>query len=112
MARELTGAKHGLNAEAAPHELDDTSAIAAIDADIPDPFDGVRIRYADSGGSQEPVILLDQSLAGERATRSRRSGPRLPSTPACSPSTCRASAHPNAETISCLRERWAGSWPS
>ena len=50
---------------------------------------------------------------GRRAcTHSRRSGPRLPSTPASSPSTCRGSAHPNAETISCLRGRWASSWPS
>ena len=52
-----------------------------------------------------------QSLAGEPATRSRRSGPPSRSTPACSPSTCRGLAHLNAARTSCLRERWAGSWP-
>jgi pimeloyl-ACP methyl ester carboxylesterase len=70
-------------------------------------------------GSGMPIAAAHTSgrscspVPGRRAcTHSRRSGPRLPSTRACSRSTCRGSAHPNAERTSCLRERWAGSWPS
>ena len=53
----------------------------------------------------------DEPLAGEPVRVRARCGRRSPSTPGCSPSTCRGSARPSAETISCPRARWAGSWP-
>ena len=51
-------------------------------------IDGLRIRYADSGGGQEPHVPADKSLAGEHLRVHADVGERSPSTPACSPSTC------------------------
>ena len=49
--------------------------------------DGVRIRYADSGGSHEATILLTSPWP-ESVYAYARMWARWPSTPACSPSTC------------------------
>ena len=74
-------------------------------------IDGVKIRYADSGGSAEPTLLLTSpwpesvyAFAPMWATLAERA--RLFA------STYRGSAHPSAAMTSSLRERWAGSWPS
>jgi pimeloyl-ACP methyl ester carboxylesterase len=52
LARELTGAKDGPNAEAA---LMATTTNLRVDFRT---VDGIRIRYADSGGLGEPAVLL------------------------------------------------------
>ena len=74
-------------------------------------IDGVRIRYADSGGSQEPTLLLTSpwpesvyAFAPMWATLAEhaRAVRRL---------TCPGSGHPSAARIFCLPARWAGSWP-
>ena len=49
-------------------------------------IDGLTIRYANSGGANETTLLLT-TVAGERV-RVRAGGPRWPSTPDCSRSTC------------------------
>ena len=73
-------------------------------------IDGLRIRYADSGGSKEPVVLLTSPwpesiyafapMWATLAEHARLFAVDLPD-----------SAHPSAARISCPRERWASSWP-
>ena len=65
---------------------------------------GVRIRYADSGGSHETTVLLTSPWQ-ESVYASRRSGRRLPGTPACSPWTCRVSQYASAVLDSII-----GNW--
>jgi pimeloyl-ACP methyl ester carboxylesterase len=57
-------------------------------------IDGLRIRCAESGGSQEPVVLLTSPWPESLYVRTGV-GPRLHSTRACSRLTCRVSARPN-----------------
>ena len=86
----------------------------ALAASIKPQFRVIRRRadwYADSGGSQEPTGRADQPCR-RACTRSRRCGLRWLSTPACSRSISRGSVHPNAETISCLPERWRVPGPA
>ncbi len=74
-------------------------------------LDGLRIRYADSGGSREPAMLLtspwpESVYAFAPMWASLAEHARLFAI------DLRASAHPNAETTSCLRARWAASCPA
>ena len=71
-------------------------------------IDGIKIRYADSGGPPKPTILLTSPWPESLYAFARR-GTRSPNTRACSPSTSPASADPSAETICCPHGRWAAS---
>ena len=61
---------------------------------------GVRIRFADSGGTKQPTLLLTCPWP-ESVYAFEPMWARWPSTPACSRSTCRASAHHSAATNCC-----------
>jgi pimeloyl-ACP methyl ester carboxylesterase len=70
--------------------------------------DSVRIRYADSGGSHEPTIMLTSPWP-ESLYAFTPIWETLARHAACSPSTFPTSASQNAATSSSHREPWADS---
>lgn len=70
----------------------------------------VQIRYADSGSSQGPTVMLTSPWPASVYAFAPMWG-SLSGTPAGSPLTCRASVRLNAARTCCLRRRWASSWP-
>ena len=74
-------------------------------------IDGLRIRYADSCGTQESTVLLTSPWP-ESLYAFAPMWASLAKQRAYSPLICRVLEHPNAGKIFYLRERWGDSSPS